>query len=131
MGESGCGKSTTARLILRLIEPTAGEVMLDGTDIRALTGNALKTARSDMQIIFQDPYASLDPRMRVSDIVAEPLVAMNLEKDGKTRRARVAKLLETVGPAARSRRALSRTSSPAASASASAWPGRWRRVPSW
>ena len=97
VGESGCGKSTTARLVLRLIEPTAGQVMLNGVDLRALSSSALKTARSDMQIIFQDPYASLDPRMRVHEIVEEPLVAMNLVTDAKARRERVSDLLETVG----------------------------------
>ncbi len=97
VGESGCGKSTTARLVLRLLEPTAGEVMLDKVDIRALKGKALKRARSDMQIIFQDPYASLDPRMRVEEIVGEPLLAMGIEPDGKKRHERVRELLAKVG----------------------------------
>jgi oligopeptide transport system ATP-binding protein len=97
VGESGCGKSTAARVILRLIEPTAGEALLDGHDVLHLKRGALHRARRDMQIIFQDPYASLNPRMRVQDIVEEPLVALHVEKDARARRTYVRDLLERVG----------------------------------
>lgn len=73
VGESGCGKTTLARLILRLIEPDAGQVLFDGGDLLALNHNQLRAQRRQMQMIFQDPFASLNPRMRVGDIVAEPL----------------------------------------------------------
>src|SRR5438132_277033 len=96
VGESGCGKSTVGRCILRLIEPTAGKIEFDGRDVRALNGRELRELRREMQIIFQDPYASLNPRMRVRDIIGEPLVIHGL-KDKEEKRARVAELLRRVG----------------------------------
>jgi oligopeptide/dipeptide ABC transporter ATP-binding protein len=96
VGESGCGKSTLGRAILRLVEPTAGSVNLGGTDIAALKPEALRRMRTRMQIIFQDPYASLDPRMRVGDIIAEPLATH--EKGGRQEREeRVLELMKVVG----------------------------------
>jgi oligopeptide/dipeptide ABC transporter ATP-binding protein len=96
VGESGCGKSTVGRCILRLIEPTAGTIEFDGRNVLATSGKALRELRREMQIIFQDPYASLNPRMRVRDIVGEPLVIHGL-KDKEERRTRVAELLKKVG----------------------------------
>jgi oligopeptide/dipeptide ABC transporter ATP-binding protein len=96
VGESGCGKSTVGRCLLRLIEPTSGSVELDGKNILALSSRELRNMRREMQIIFQDPYASLNPRMKVGDIIAEPLVIHN--QGTKTeRRDRVASLLRRVG----------------------------------
>jgi len=97
VGESGCGKSTTGRCILRLIEPTAGEVIFEGKDVTALDKRSLRHLRSDMQIIFQDPYASLNPRMTVGSIIGEALVIHKLAKTRKEREERVIHLLETVG----------------------------------
>ena len=82
VGESGCGKSSAGRSILRLVEPRSGEILLDGTDILALEGEALRDARQDMQMIFQDPFASLNPQMRLMDQVAEPL--LNFGKRSKS-----------------------------------------------
>ena len=96
VGESGCCKSTTGRCIMRLIEPTAGVVTFDGTDVRQLRGAALKAFRRDVQIIFQDPYASLNPRMTIGEIVAEPL-AVHRQGTPAERRARVKELLDVVG----------------------------------
>jgi ABC-type glutathione transport system ATPase component len=96
VGESGSGKSTLGRLALRLIEPTSGSIRFEGRDLLAANRSELRALRRDMQIIFQDPFASLDPRMRVEDVIAEPLVIH--EKPGKAaRRARVAELLRAVG----------------------------------
>ncbi len=95
VGETGSGKSTTARLLLRLLEPTSGRVELEGQDITAASGNQLRKARQEMQMIFQDPYASLDPRMTVRDIVGEPLVIWGRWRNGGA--AQVAELLERVG----------------------------------
>ena len=96
VGESGCGKSTVGRCLLRLIEPTRGEVEFEGEDVLALSGGDLRRLRREMQIIFQDPYASLNPRMKVRDIVAEPLVIHRV--GGRAgRRERVADLLRKVG----------------------------------
>jgi oligopeptide transport system ATP-binding protein len=97
VGESGCGKSTTGRCILRLIEPTAGEVIFEGKDVTALDKRSLRHLRRDMQIIFQDPYASLNPRMTVGSIIGEALVIHKLAKTRKEREERVVHLLETVG----------------------------------
>jgi oligopeptide transport system ATP-binding protein len=96
VGESGCGKSTTGRCILRLIEPTAGEVRFDGQDLLAIGAADLRRLRREMQIIFQDPYSSLNPRMRVGEIIQEPL-AIHRVGDRRSRKARVAELLELVG----------------------------------
>jgi len=96
VGESGCGKSTVGRCLLRLIEPTSGHVNFQGRDILALDKKELRQIRREMQIIFQDPYASLNPRMKIGDIVGEPLVIHN-EGTKTERRERVAQLLRRVG----------------------------------
>ena len=97
VGESGCGKSTLARCILRLVEPTAGEIEFDGRDVRATDPRELRGVRRDMQIIFQDPYGSLDPRMRVEQLVAEPLRVHGVTASRRETRARVKELLALVG----------------------------------
>jgi len=96
VGESGCGKSTTGRLILRLIEPTGGKVTFDGRDVLGLDDRGVRSLRREMQIIFQDPYASLNPRMTVGQMIAEPLALHGLATGDKAR-ARVAELLSLVG----------------------------------
>jgi oligopeptide/dipeptide ABC transporter ATP-binding protein len=96
VGESGCGKSTLGRTILRLIEPTSGEVVFQGKNLIAMSQRELREMRRQMQIIFQDPYASLNPRMRVGDIVGEGLEIHKLAK-GKAKRDRVMELLRQVG----------------------------------
>jgi len=101
VGESGCGKSTTGRTILRLIEPTAGETIFEGTDVNKLNASQLRHARKDMQLIFQDPYSSLDPRKTVSQIIAEPLQANKIFKTKEEIEARVEELMATVGLAPR------------------------------
>jgi len=95
VGESGCGKSTLGRTLLRLVEPTSGSIMFDGTDVTALSRRELKAARRDMQIIFQDSVGSLDPRMRVRDLVAEGLAIHGVSRE--ERRARVVDVLDRVG----------------------------------
>jgi oligopeptide/dipeptide ABC transporter ATP-binding protein len=97
VGESGCGKSTLARCILRLIEPTAGQIEFDGRDVGACDPRELRRLRRDMQIIFQDPYASLNPRMRVEQLVAEPLLVHEITTGRRETRARVSELLQLVG----------------------------------
>jgi len=96
VGESGCGKSTLGRSILRLIEPTSGKVIFDGKDISTLSKSQMRTMRQDMQIIFQDPYASLNPRMTVGDFVGEPLDIFHIAS-GEEKFKRVILLLEKVG----------------------------------
>ena len=101
VGESGCGKSTTGRTILRLLEPTAGQVIFEGKDISTLTRTELRKARKDMQFIFQDPYSSLDPRMTVAELIAEPIKYNKILTDEKEIEERVAELMYTVGLAPR------------------------------
>ena len=96
VGESGCGKSTTGRAILRLIEPTEGEIMFGGTDVRSLSTEQLRKFRTDMQMVFQDPYASLDPRWTVQRILEEPLRTHGSAPAGELR-SRVEQLMEVVG----------------------------------
>lgn len=96
VGESGCGKTTVGRLILGLYEPTAGEIYFEGKDISKLSSHKMRNARKVLQIIFQDPYGSLNPRMTVGDIIGEPLLIHNIAK-GKEKERRVAEILETVG----------------------------------
>ncbi len=106
VGESGSGKSTLGRLILRLIEPTSGAILFEGIDLVRANGSELRRIRRDMQIIFQDPFGSLDPRYRVEDVIAEPLILHRTIVDQKTkheglsrdaRRQRVRELLRAVG----------------------------------
>lgn len=96
VGESGCGKSTLGRSILRLIEPTEGEIYFDGKDIRALKKEEMRQERSDMQIIFQDPGASLNPRMTVGEIIGEPLDVYGLA-EGQKKEERIYQLMDIVG----------------------------------
>jgi oligopeptide/dipeptide ABC transporter ATP-binding protein len=96
VGESGCGKTTTAKLILRLERPTAGQVFVDGKDIHALDGDALKEYRTMVQAVFQDPWSSLSPRMRVQEIVAEPLV-VNRTVSSREVKERVTEIMGQVG----------------------------------
>jgi oligopeptide transport system ATP-binding protein len=97
VGESGCGKSTTGRCILRLIEPSSGEIWFQGQDVTRLDGEALRAMRRDMQIIFQDPFASLNPRHTVAGIIGEALIIHGLAKNRHELDDRVSQLLETVG----------------------------------
>ena len=97
VGESGCGKSTTGRTILQLLKATDGEVEFEGRDLTSLTKNELRKARRDMQMIFQDPYASLNPRMTVGRIVGEPLEIHGIGSNSKGREERVQELLKVVG----------------------------------
>jgi oligopeptide transport system ATP-binding protein len=96
VGESGSGKTTTGRCILRLIEPSSGEVIFDGKDVLSLSRGEMRRTRRDLQIVFQDPYSSLNPRMRVSDIVEEPLIIHRLGSKAE-RRERVKQLFGLVG----------------------------------
>jgi oligopeptide/dipeptide ABC transporter ATP-binding protein len=102
VGESGCGKSTLGRLLIRLLPPTAGKILFDGNDITTLRGVDLRERRRAMQIIFQDPYGALNPRMSVQDIVMEPLLIHGARADDATRR-RVDEMLRLVGLPARAR----------------------------
>ena len=97
VGESGCGKSTTARCVLRLIEPSSGEISFDGQDVRGLGGNDLRAMRRNMQLVFQDPFASLNPRMTVGDILGEAFIIHKLAASANERQDRVASLLVKVG----------------------------------
>lgn len=101
VGESGCGKSTTGRAILRLLEPTDGQVIFNGQDITALSSSKMRQTRRDMQIIFQDPFSSLDPKKTVSQTIAEPIIENKILKDKKAIDARVRELMATVGLAER------------------------------
>ena len=96
VGESGCGKSTMGRSVLRLLKPTGGQVLFEGKDYTALKSAELRKSRTDLQIIFQDPYASLDPRMTIGDIIGEPL-DIQLKLPAKERLQRVLKTMERVG----------------------------------
>ena len=97
VGESGCGKTTLGRSILRLVEPTSGNVIFEGRDITKLNNKELREYRKQAQIIFQDPYSSLNPRICIGDSIAEPMMVHGIEKDAKKRRERVCHLLEEVG----------------------------------
>lgn len=96
VGESGCGKTTTGKSILRLIEPTSGEIIFEGQDLMGLNQNQMRKMRREMQLIYQDPYSSLNPRLTVGEIIAEPLVVHDL-LDRQGREERVRELLEVVG----------------------------------
>lgn len=97
VGESGCGKTTLGRSILRLVEPSDGKIIFEGKDVMSLSGNDLREYRKHAQIVFQDPYSSLNPKMRVGDAIAEPMLVHGLEPDAKRRRDKVCELLTEVG----------------------------------
>ncbi|MDA0170702.1 dipeptide ABC transporter ATP-binding protein [Solirubrobacter taibaiensis] len=97
VGESGCGKSTTARLLLRLMEPTAGSIKFEGREIAGVKGEELKALRREMQMIFQDPYSSLNPRKTVGSIISDPFVIHGMKKDARERKQAVQDLMDLVG----------------------------------
>ena len=97
VGESGCGKTTLGRSILRLVEPSDGKIIFEGKDVMSLRGNDLREYRKHAQIVFQDPYSSLNPKMRIGDAIAEPMMVHGLESDAKKRRDKVCELLTEVG----------------------------------
>lgn len=97
VGESGCGKTTLARMLLRLIEPDSGEVLFEGRDLLQLSAGGMRTQRREMQMIFQDPFASLDPRMRVGEIVGEPLAIHEPQLARAARAERTVEMLQRVG----------------------------------
>jgi oligopeptide transport system ATP-binding protein len=97
VGESGCGKTTTGRCILRLERPTAGEILYDGHDIAKAGSKELLPLRRRIQVIFQDPYSSLNPRMKVGDIIAEPIMVHGIERNAARRSARISELLSVCG----------------------------------
>jgi len=97
VGESGCGKTTLGRSILRLVEPSEGKIIFEGRDVMSLSGNDLREYRKHAQIVFQDPYSSLNPKMRIGDAIAEPMMVHGLEPDAKKRRDKVCELLTEVG----------------------------------
>jgi len=97
VGESGSGKSTTARCVMRILDPTSGSVRFDGHDLLKVSGRKLREARRGMQMVFQDPYSALDPRMRVGDIIAEGMIIHGLRTGPAERKARVEELLQLVG----------------------------------
>jgi peptide/nickel transport system ATP-binding protein len=101
VGESGCGKSTLGRVMLRLLEPTSGQMLFEGEDIFQYNTHKLKDLKKDMQIIFQDPYSSLNPRMSVSEIIAEPLLVTKTVRGKANIAKQIAKLMDTVGLAER------------------------------
>lgn len=96
VGESGCGKSTTGKLIMQLLEPTEGSIVFDGVDLSTLSNEEMRKKRKDLQMIFQDPYSSLNPRMRVFDIIAEPLISHHVAK-GRDLYDQVLELMDVVG----------------------------------
>ena len=122
VGESGCGKTTIGRVVVALERPDSGAVLLDGQDIAALSGGELRRQRRDLQLMFQDPYSSLDPRMRVGSIIREPLSIQHVGTR-REQQQRVFELLDEVG-LPRTPSSATRTSSPAGSASGSGLPGR-------
>jgi ABC-type glutathione transport system ATPase component len=122
IGESGCGKTTTSKLILLQETPTAGTIRFDGEDIASLTGQELMRYRREVQVVFQDPYSSLSPRMRVGDIIAEPL-EIHTDFSREALHERVAEVLDLVG-LSRRRRGCFRMSSAAGNASGSRSPER-------
>ena len=97
VGESGCGKTTVGRTLLRLEEPTSGQVIFGGADVTHAVGAQLKSYRRQIQVIFQDPYSSLNPRMTIGDIIAEPMRVYKLQPDRKAAQRKVAELLTQVG----------------------------------
>ncbi|MCT4593987.1 MAG: ATP-binding cassette domain-containing protein [Anaeromicrobium sp.] len=101
VGESGCGKSTLGRTLIHLLKNTDGQIKFDGEDITNVSGKRLKELRKDMQIVFQDPFSSLNPRMTVSQIIGEPMIVSNMYKDNKTIAKKVSELMDTVGIADR------------------------------
>src|SRR6266496_1707230 len=97
VGESGCGKTTLGRAIVRLVEPTAGSVLFEGEDLAQMSGAVLRARRRKLQIIFQDPYGSLNPRLTIENVIGEALDIHGLAENRAARRARVAELLKAVG----------------------------------